>query len=80
MRPAAPRPAMSCHSTSFRLLVVVDEVVELTCRDLGDHWAARAAQQADSGQLSEIARLGRSVQVHLVCWPRDRMPRRSRGS
>ncbi|MDA8332216.1 MAG: FtsK/SpoIIIE domain-containing protein, partial [Candidatus Dormibacteraeota bacterium] len=50
-----------------RLLVVVDEVAELTCRDLGDDRAARAAQQAASGRLGEIARLGRSVGVHLVC-------------
>jgi hypothetical protein len=50
-----------------RILVVVDEVAELTCRDLGDDRAARAAQQAASGRLAEIARLGRSVQVHLVC-------------
>ena len=50
-----------------RVLVVVDEVAELTCRDLGDDRAARAAQQAASGRLGEIARLGRSVGVHLVC-------------
>ncbi len=50
-----------------RLLVVVDEVAELTCRDLGDDRAARAAQQAASGRLCEIARQGRSVGVHLVC-------------
>ena len=50
-----------------RLLVVVDEVAELTCRDLGDDRAARAAQQAASGRLGEIARLERSVGVHLVC-------------
>ena len=50
-----------------RLLVVVDEVAELTCRVLGDDRAARAAQQAASGRLGEIARLGRSVGVHLVC-------------
>ena len=50
-----------------RLLVVVDEVAELTCRDLGDDRAARAAQQAASGRLCEIARLGRSVGIHLVC-------------
>ncbi len=50
-----------------RLLVVVDEVAELTCCDLSDDRAARAAQQAASGRLGEIARLGRSVGVHLVC-------------
>ena len=50
-----------------RLLVVVDEVAELTVRDLGDDRAARAAQQAATGRLCEIARLGRSVDIHLVC-------------
>ncbi len=50
-----------------RLLVVVDEVAELTCRDLGDDRAARAGQQAASGRPCEIAWLGRSVGVHLVC-------------
>ncbi|MDA8393678.1 MAG: FtsK/SpoIIIE domain-containing protein [Candidatus Dormibacteraeota bacterium] len=50
-----------------RLLVVVDEVARLTCLDLGDGRADRAAQQAASGRLGEIARLGRSVGVHLVC-------------
>ena len=50
-----------------RLLVVVDEVAELACRDLSDDRAARAAQQAASGRLGEIARLGRSVGGHLVC-------------
>ena len=59
-RPAAP-PSWP------RLLVVVDEVAELTCRDLGDDRAARAAKQAASGRLGEIARLGRSVGVHIVC-------------
>jgi len=50
-----------------RILVVVDEVAELTVRDLGDDRAARAAQQAATGRLAEIARLGRAVGVHLVC-------------
>ncbi len=50
-----------------RILVVVDEVAELTVRDLGDDRAARAAQQAATGRLCEIARLGRSVDIHLVC-------------
>ena len=48
-------------------LVVVDEVAELTVRDLGDDGAARAAQQAATGRLCEIARLGRSVDIQLVC-------------
>ncbi len=46
---------------------LVDEVAELTVRDLGDDRAARAAQQAATGRHREIARLGRSVGVHLVC-------------
>ena len=50
-----------------RLLVVVDEVAELACRDLGDDRSARAALQAAGGRMGEIARLGRSVGVHLVC-------------
>ena len=50
-----------------RILVVVDEVAELTVRDLGDDRAARAAQQAATGRVCEIARLGRSVDIHLVC-------------
>jgi len=50
-----------------RIVVVVDEVAELTVRDLGDDRAARAAQQAATGRLCEIARLGRSVDIHLVC-------------
>ncbi|HUY10021.1 MAG TPA: FtsK/SpoIIIE domain-containing protein [Candidatus Dormibacteraeota bacterium] len=50
-----------------RIVVVVDEVAELTVRDLGDDRAARAAQQAATGRLAEIARLGRAVGVHLVC-------------
>ncbi len=45
----------------------MDEVAELTVRDLGDDRAARAAQQAATGRLREIARLGRSVDIHLVC-------------
>ncbi|MDA8331023.1 MAG: hypothetical protein M0027_07410 [Candidatus Dormibacteraeota bacterium] len=49
-----------------RLLVVLDEVAELTCRDLVGDRAARAAQEAASWRLGETARLGRSVGVHLV--------------
>ena len=43
------------------------EVAELLVRDLSDDRAARAAQQAATGRHREIARLGRSVGVHLVC-------------
>ena len=39
----------------------------ITVPDLGDDRAARAAQQAATGRLCEIARLGRSVDIHLVC-------------
>ncbi len=48
-------------------MAAMDEVAELTVRDLGDDRAARAAQQAATGRLCEIARLGRSVDIHLVC-------------
>ena len=48
-------------------MAVVDEVAELTVRDLGDDRAARAAQVAANGRLWEIAGLGRSVDIHLVC-------------
>lgn len=49
-----------------RILVVVDELAELTVRQLGDDRAGRAAQQAALGRLTEIARLGRSVGIHLI--------------
>ena len=45
---------------------MADEVAELTVRDLGDDRAARAAQQAATGPLCGITRLGRSVVIHLV--------------
>ncbi len=48
-------------------MVVVNEAAELTIRDLGDVRAAGAAQQAATGRLREIARLGRSVDSHLAC-------------
>ncbi len=67
LRAAAAGATPAAPPSWPRLLVVVDEVAELTCRDLGDDRAARAAQQAASGRLCEIARLGRSVGVHLVC-------------
>lgn len=67
VRTAAERDAPSSPPTWPTLPVVVDEVAELTCRDLGDDWATRAAQQAAEGWLCEIARLRRSVAVNLVC-------------
>lgn len=54
------------RSAQPRILVVVDELAELTVRQLGDDRAGRAAQQAALGRLTEIARLGRSVGIHLV--------------
>ena len=54
-----------------RVLVVVDELAELTLRDLGDDRAARDAHRAAVGRLCEIARLGRAAGVHLlVCTQR----------
>jgi hypothetical protein len=49
-----------------RLVVVVDELAELTVRELGGAPAAVAAQKAATGRLGEIARLGRAVGVHLL--------------
>ncbi len=57
----------AAHDPWPRFVVLVDEVAKLTVRDLGDDRAARAAQQAATGRLCEIARLGRSVDIHLVC-------------
>lgn len=54
-----------------RVLVVVDELAELTARDTGESRAARDAQRAAVGRLCEIARLGRAVGIHLlVCTQR----------
>ncbi len=50
-----------------RILVVVDEVAKTTVRDLGDDRAARGAKQAATRRLGEIARLRRSVYLHLAC-------------
>ena len=61
-------------------MAVADEVAELAVRDIGDERAARAAQQAATGGLCEIARLGRSVDIHLACCTSDRMPGRRPGS
>ena len=49
-----------------RILVVVDELAELTVRELGGAPAAVAAQKAATGRLGEIARLGRAVGIHLI--------------
>ena len=49
-----------------RFLVVVDELAELTVRELGGAPAAVAAQKAAIGRLGEIARLGRAVGIHLI--------------
>ncbi|MHB8312016.1 MAG: hypothetical protein ACYDD0_01765 [Candidatus Dormibacteria bacterium] len=42
-------------------------MAEFTGRDRGDARAARAAQKAGAGRIGEIARLGRAVDIHLVC-------------
>jgi hypothetical protein len=49
-----------------RIVVVVDEVAELTVRETGGNQAVQAAQKAATGRLSEIARLGRAAGVHLI--------------
>ena len=49
-----------------RIVVVVDEVAELTVREVGKDQAVQAAQKAATGRLSEIARLGRAAGVHLI--------------
>ncbi|MGH7642547.1 MAG: FtsK/SpoIIIE domain-containing protein [Candidatus Dormibacteria bacterium] len=49
-----------------RLLVVVDELAEATCPQLGADRAARTAQQAVAGRLGSIARMGRAAGVHLL--------------
>lgn len=49
-----------------RLLVVVDELAELTIRDVGRDNVAREAQKAATARLIEIARLGRAVGIHLI--------------
>lgn len=50
-----------------RVLVAVDELAELTLRDLGQEKAAREHQQGASARLCEIARLGRAAGIHLLC-------------
>jgi hypothetical protein len=49
-----------------RILVVVDELAELTVRELGGAPAAVAAQKAATRRLGEIARLGRAIGIHLI--------------
>lgn len=49
-----------------RVLVVVDELAELTVRDTGDDKAAREAQRAAVARLCEIGRLGRAAGIHLL--------------
>lgn len=49
-----------------RIVVVVDELAELTVRELGQDKVALAAQKAALGRLVEIARLGRAPGVHLI--------------
>ena len=49
-----------------RIVVVVDELAELTVRELGGNPSALAAQKVARGRLGEVARLGRAVGTHLV--------------
>jgi len=49
-----------------RLVVVVDELAELTTGDVGRDSVAREARRAGSARLTEIARLGRAVGIHLI--------------
>jgi S-DNA-T family DNA segregation ATPase FtsK/SpoIIIE len=49
-----------------RMVVVVDELAELTTREAGRDSVAREAQRAGSARLTEIARLGRAVGIHLI--------------
>jgi hypothetical protein len=49
-----------------RLVVVVDEVAELTIGNIGGGKAAQAERQAAASRLCELARLGRAVGIHLV--------------
>ena len=44
----------------------VEELAELTGRELGAAPAALAAQKAARGRLAETARLGRAVGIHLI--------------
>jgi len=48
------------------IVVVADELAELTTRDLGSDKAAKACQQAALSRLSECARLGRSSGIFLI--------------
>ena len=52
---------------------MVEEAAELTLRDLGDERAARAAQQAATGRIVEIARLPGLADIHLLGYPKDRI-------
>ena len=49
-----------------RLVVVVDEVAELTIGNIGGGKAAQAERNAAASRLCELARLGRAVGIHLV--------------
>jgi hypothetical protein len=51
-----------------RLVVVVDELAQLTIGVLGgkENDTARAAQKASTGLLCELGRLGRAAGVHLI--------------
>jgi hypothetical protein len=55
------------HPKLARLILVVDELAELSVRDVGGaKTAAAAAQRAALSRLSEIGRLGRALALHLL--------------
>jgi hypothetical protein len=49
-----------------RLVVVVDEVAELTIGNVGKDKAAQSERNAATGRLCELGRLGRAAGIHLV--------------
>lgn len=49
-----------------RIVVVLDELAELTTRETGDDKGAREAQKAARSRVQEVARLGRAVGIHLI--------------
>ena len=50
-----------------RIIVIVDELAELSVADQGGDKAARDAQRAAMSRLAEIGRIGRALSVHLIC-------------
>jgi hypothetical protein len=58
-----------------RIVVVVDELAELTVRELGGNPSALAAQKVARGRLGEVARLGRALASTWSSAPSDPTPR-----